>query len=78
MSLHEGCPRQPGFARSNLDHGSSFWSFATEWNDQDGVPAVVEISLVERNDQYPVANRRITQIRGPNLPPARQWVTRQN
>jgi hypothetical protein len=78
MPLHEGCARQPGFAGSNLNHGRSFWSSATEWNDKDRIPALAKISLIERDYQHPMADRRITQIRGPYLPSTRQRVTRQN
>lgn len=78
MPLYEGGAGQPGFAGSNLDHCRSFWTLATEWNDQYGIPAVAEISLIERNNQHPMADRRITQVRGPDLPSTRQWITRQN
>ena len=67
MAFHERWPWQTGFARSHLDYGSSLWSLTTEGNDQDGVPAIAEISLIERDDQHPVADRRTPEIRGPYL-----------
>lgn len=67
MSLHEGWPRQTGFTGGNRDDGRALRSFAAEGNDEDGVPAVTEIPLIERNDQYPMADRRIAQVRGPDL-----------
>src|ERR1039458_4143434 len=74
MPLHEGWPWQPGFAQSNLDDGRPLRSFAAQRNDQDGVSSFTEISLIERNDQYPMADRRITQVRRPDLSSTRQWA----
>ncbi len=71
MPLHEGWARQAGFAGSNLDDGRTLRPFAAERNDQDGVPSVAEISLIERNDQYPMADGRITEVGSPDLPPSR-------
>jgi hypothetical protein len=34
--------------------------------------------LIEGNDQYPVANRRVTQACRPYFPAARQWTIRQS
>lgn len=78
MPLHKGRPWQTGFAGSNLDHGRSHRPFTAEGNNQDGVPAVTEISLVERNNQYPMTNRRIPEVRSPDLPSSRQCITRQS
>ena len=78
MAFHERWPWQTGFARSHLDYGRSRRSLTTEGNDQDGVPAVAEISLIERNDQHPMADWRITEIRGPDFSSARQRTIRQN
>ena len=78
MPLHKGCPRQAGLAGCYLDHGGSRGPFAAEGNDQDRIPAVAEISLVEGNDQHPVADWRVAQIRRPYFAPAWQWVIRQS
>jgi hypothetical protein len=34
--------------------------------------------LVEGNDQYPMTDGRVAQIRRPYLAPARQWIIRQS
>ena len=78
MPLHKGWPRQTGLAGGYFDHGGSRGSFAAEGNDQDRIPAVAEISLVEGNDQYPMTDWRVAQIRRLYFATAWQWIIRQS
>ena len=59
VSFDEGWPGQSGFAGRKLDDGRAFGAAAAEGNDQHRFGAGAEISLIQRDDQHPVANRRI-------------------
>jgi hypothetical protein len=59
VTLDVGRSWQTTFAGRQRDYGRTFGPSATQRDDDNGVPPFAQISRIQRNDEHPVANRRI-------------------
>ena len=67
VALHPGRPWQSRLAGFKSHGRGTVCTLAAEGNDQNGVDSFAEITGVERHDQDPMADWRVSQHRGPDL-----------